>query len=396
MGGTEILRLVPHEGTLYAATSTVWDAPGTDPALGAQILALDHPEGPWRVEHEFPVSQWRATLGSVRFSTDGRGRPLAAPVSLLLAAPVNPEGHAEVWSRDADGRWASMRLASGAAKVGIRSLHLYRDQVTGVDRVFAGCLPYGIWSGVYEPAAPGLIRWDREPELSGFQSRPMAFAECAGALYAAIKPHLYRRIDGERSQPRWRSAYVYATDTEVAMNSSGLRGLTPSLAPAGPGEVLLAALEGARCRIVRIAPEDDHREEVDLDVLSFLRQQWGGPLTYAIAAYDDMVPVRDPASGEELLVIGLGASRGPLGVRHPREGWEPGGFYLLRRRDGSYRLRQIVDPELDPMPPLVAVRTCALSPFDGETLFFGGYDPNAMPAHHTAWIFSAPAGVALR
>ncbi len=51
MGGTEIMHLVVHAGRLYAATSTMWDQPGDDPAVGAQVLVLDRPDGAWRVEH---------------------------------------------------------------------------------------------------------------------------------------------------------------------------------------------------------------------------------------------------------------------------------------------------------------------------------------------------------
>jgi hypothetical protein len=49
-----------------------------------------------------------------------------------------------------------------------------------------------------------------------------------------------------------------------------MRGLTPVPNPAGKGEVLLAALEGEECRIVRLDPGAQQKATVDFDVLAFL------------------------------------------------------------------------------------------------------------------------------
>ena len=46
--------------------------------------------------------------------------------------------------------------------------------VTGQERVFAGTVPIGLFSGTYDPDAPGQIRWDARPELDGYSRRPMA------------------------------------------------------------------------------------------------------------------------------------------------------------------------------------------------------------------------------
>jgi hypothetical protein len=80
---------------------------------------------------------------------------------------------------------------------------------------------------------------------------------------------------------------------------------------------------------------------------------------------------------------------------HPKDGWRPEGMYLVRHPDRRYQLCQISDPASQPMPRLVSTRTIAVSPFDRSTLYLGGYDPNARPAHNTAWVYSAPIDVAL-
>ncbi|MCY1014852.1 hypothetical protein [Pyxidicoccus sp. MSG2] len=389
LGGTELMHLVTHAGRLYAATSVMWDRPGDDPAVGSQVLVLDAPDGAWRVAHEFEPRNWRMSLVSVTFTRDGRGHALPAPVSMLLAAPSDGQGLSTVHALDdSTGTWTRMTLAKSHRTASIRSLYLHRDTVTGCERLFAGTLTNGVYSGVYDESAPGRIRWDEAPELSGYAARPMAFAVCDGALHVAIKPHLYRRVDGEA--PRWEK--VYTLPEEVTRISSGLRGLTTIPSPSG-GECLLAALEGDHARILRLEPDDaGYRATLDLDVLGFLEERCGRRPGYAIAAYDDMTPVARPGGGTALL-LGVAATFSDALDTHPKDGWEPEAWYLIRHPEGRYEARHIVAPA--PHPPLGATRTILVSPFDGQTLYFGGYDPHATPAHNTAWVFSAPRDVAL-
>jgi hypothetical protein len=352
MGGTEIMQLVAHLGKLYAATSVMGDRPGDDPAVGAQILVLDQPERGWRVEHTFETRSARMSLASVAFAVDRRGRALDTPAALLLAGPSDGQGSIAVYSRDQASRtWTERVLATCVRPTSIRALGSYRDTVTGVDRVFAGTSPNGIYSGAYDPTEPGKLAWDEAPELSQVHNRPMAFAVCNGALHVTIKPHLYRRIDG--------------------------------------------ALEGEQACILQIEPSAGYRATVDLDVLGFLERQWGQRPGYAILAYNDMTPVAVPGNHGAALLLGLEATSSMEHQTHPKYGWRPEGMYLVRHPDRRYQLCQISDPTLPSMPRLVSTRTIAVSPFDRRILYFGGYDPNALPAHNTAWVYSAPVDVAL-
>jgi len=391
LGGTEVLHLVPHRGRLFAAVSTARNQPlPGDPAVGAQILVLDREGGAWQSDRDYGVAHWRLTMESVTFTRDGRGRALGEPVSLLLAGTSDKSGQVYVESRDDEtGAWTRMHLGGGGRVGSTRSFFVYRDKITGEERVFAGTLPVGVCSGVYDPEAPGKIRWTKEPELAGYKSRAMAFAECGGRLYVSIKPDIYRRVDGEA--PRWEKVHTLAEP--LIGISSGLRGLCAVPRPAGPGEVLLAALEGDRCRVVRIDPEDGFRETVELDVLDFLGERWGRRPTFAVVAYDDFTPVSAP-SGERVLLAGLGATYSEHLATHPPDGWIDDAWYLARRDDGRrYDLHQVRSSE--PAAKLVATRSISASPFDPGTLYFGGYDPNAKPARHTAWIFSASIDAAL-
>ncbi|MBO9871895.1 MULTISPECIES: hypothetical protein [Xanthomonas] len=388
LGGTEVLHLVPHQGKLFSLLSYSHHRylPG-DPPVGAQVAMLDRADGEWRQVHAYDRDYWRATLRSVAFTQDERGRTLDAPISLLLAGPSNNKGAVYIDCLDDDtGTWARTHLGSGSGLTAARSFFVHRDTVTGQERVFVGTLPLGIFSGSYDPDAPGKIRWDRQPELSGYRRRPMAFTECDGVLYVSIRPHIYRRIDGPA--PRWESVHTIAEPLIVP--SCGYRGLMGVPRASGPGQVLLAALEGDRCRIVRIDPQDDFRETLELDVLEFLGEHWGARPAFGVVAYDDFTPVLDPASGQTLLLAGVGASDSASDDVHPPDGWARDAWYLIRDPDGQrHTLARIESADLAPSTPLFAARSFAASPFEPGMLYVGGYDPNAQPCRDTAWVFSA-------
>jgi hypothetical protein len=220
MGGTEIRILTAHAGKLYAGNGYWEDRPGPEGLQGAQILVLDGSGAHWRVDHSFdehvPSGRPRdlavSALSAVGFSTEATGVRLAKPVSLLIASTWDLTGTARVFSRDdATGAWVATTLAQDRPTPDflpqIRSFGAHRDQSTGIDLVFAGQDPRGIFSGGYDAAVPGRIRWGSAPEMdissiptSAFPSlagrlRVSSFAECNGRLYAAIGQQIYERKD---------------------------------------------------------------------------------------------------------------------------------------------------------------------------------------------------------
>jgi hypothetical protein len=416
MGGTELRTFVVHGGKLYAGNGYWEDRPGEEGRQGAEILVLDAPNAGWRVEHGFDewISHARrrdlaiSALATIAFETDGAGARLREPVSMLVASAWDLTGATQVFSRDdATGAWTAVTLAEDQPRPDflpqIRSFGWHRDRATGVDRVFAGQDPRGIFSGVYDPAAPGRIRWGTGPELDiatisteGFPGlagrlRVSGFAEANGALYAAVGQQIYERGDG--TEARWHLVY---TNPRLRKSETGLRGLTAIHNPSGPGEVLLAAVEGDGSRIVRIDPRDG-RDATDLDLDAFLDRAWGTRVSYVIAAYNEMTRVPD-AQGGEALVMGIEAFI-PKSAPQPAghivvDGLETGAWYLLRHPDGKYELREIAQRHPATGAPLVAVRVIAASPFPGDdALFFGGFDANKRPAHNTAWVLRADRAV---
>jgi len=415
MGGTELRNLAVHKGKLFAGVGYWEDRPGFEGPQGAAILVLDGPTAPWRLEHVFdarmPNGRMRdfaiSALQSVHFATDRSGAALPAPVSILLASSWDRTGTDAVFSRDdATGTWTATTLSQDPPAPDflpqVRSLGMHRDRKTGVDRVFAGTDPRGIFSGAYDPAVPGRIAWSTEPEFDprtlradafpGLEGRLRisSFAECNGALYVAVGQQIWQRIDGPA--PHWRLRY---TNPRPFYSQTGLRGLTAIANPAGDGQVLLAAAEGNHARIVRIDPRGGS-ETTDLDLGALLDRAWQTRVSYMIAAYNDMTPLRG-AQGGEVLLIGLEAFIPPTSPRPPghvvldvQHGVEGGAWYLVRHADGRYDLHQVTPPP-GIATALVATRTIVASPFAGDdSVFLGGYDANVTAAHNSAWIVRAP------
>ncbi len=395
LGGTEVLHLVAHRGRLFSSLSYTWNDYGPeDPATGAQIAVLDGPDDDWQLDVAYARAHWRATLASVTLMEDSHGRRTQYPAPLLLAGPSDSQGFVYVDCRnDETGSWTRSCLGRGDGAASVRSFFVYRDKVTGRERVFAGASPLGIFSGVLDSETTQNIRWDIAPEMEGRpHARPMGFAECEGRLYVSIKQDIYRRIDGETAA--WER--VYTLRVPLVAISSGLRGLTVVPRGTGVGQVLLAALEGDFCRVLRIDPQDNFRETIELDVLDFLRVCWGSRPAYGIVAYDDFTSVVDPSTGEGLLIAGVGATYSEQFGTHPTDDWVQDAWYLIRHPGGSrYELGRIESRSLDPMPRLFAARSIVLSPFQPGMLYVGGYDPNAKRCRHTAWVFSASVEAAL-
>ena len=385
MGATELMNLEGHQGRLFAGTSVLSDVPGDDPRVGAQILRLDAPDAPWRVDHSFGDEylpfwgQMRFVrvedLESVTFTTDGHGTRLPEPVHMLLAAPSDLSGQTAVYSRDdATGAWTPMVLFRGFLPRVIRSLGFHHDAVTGVDRVFAGVSAMGTYSGVYDPTAPGRIRWEEYPEFF-HERRVTGFAEANGTLFMTPSHDLYRRVDGP--EPGW--ALVYEGPL--------LRGLSAVPNPEGPGQVLLASTEefGDDSLILRIHPTEYTVTE-ELNVSQFLRERWGYMgWDFALAGYNEATPVVIPGTGETVHLIGLVAYP-PPGVS------QTSAWCLTRDALAQYQLHEIpaLPNALEGDPDLQAVRTIVVSPFAqdaGRVVYLGGYDVGFSTAHNSAWIY---------
>ncbi|MFT4548617.1 MAG: hypothetical protein ACI9MB_002570 [Verrucomicrobiales bacterium] len=111
-----------------------------------------------------------------------------------VAAGANFErgGAVAAWVRDDhSGEWTHTLVRHGSSAGGVRwiprDMEVYRDKVTGVERLFMSLGNPGIISGVYDSSVPGRIRWDRNLEHpfltdGSFRTRPLGIDQANDQL----------------------------------------------------------------------------------------------------------------------------------------------------------------------------------------------------------------------
>ncbi|MBU0606351.1 MAG: hypothetical protein KKI08_00640, partial [Armatimonadetes bacterium] len=401
MTGTECNYLVAHGGRLYAAISMWNHDTARVPSPGPSVLVKPASDAPWEVDVRFaPPSLRIAVMASLTFTTDAEGAELAAPVNLLVAGGSlyeSPDEIAVFIRDDGTGKWTKSVLASGNRQRGeVRLLRVHRDRVTGVDRLIAAVTNGNVFTGVFDPAAPGRVRWDPEPELSGRAGRIMSCGEANGTAYLAVditpsqpgNGGLFRRVDGSRPRWEWIGEWGHRTDSRGV---AWLRGLTAIPDPEREGKELLLGSREVDGVIEVINPQRNHDHRVEFD----LRRHFGGLVSAregqrltTLFAYNEMTPAVHPDTGERVLLIGGGIMPGLPGD----DARAKGAWCLVRHADGRYGTVAIYDPAV--FPParggLRSVRTICASPFAedrGRVWYCGGFDAAQGPHLDTAWIY---------
>jgi len=423
-GGSEILHLEGHKGKLYAANSywmdpsNIWYG-GKDPKTAwSQILRLDRPNGKWEVDLELGPNNLRAeNLKSVTFGTDGAGNRLKQPVNLLIAAAYspNPQGaDINVFVRDEDaGAWEKTVLISGTGESGennsTRCMTVYRDRVTGVDRLFLPVGLLGIFTGVYDADVPGRILWDKTPETGRLDKRSLAIIEANDSLVYSSGTKIYRRNDGTSPTHSMVFDASQLSKGPVASPVGGVRGLSVIPNPEGPGESLLfvwAPDSRSRSCVVRLDQGENGKyshtkEECVADLMSEYLS--GNPVYYTLAGYNQILPILNPTTREPAYLMGfecwVGGRQFSCWQGNERGGFYAGAMYAIRDKNAQYWLSEVNGPTTVDKSPLQSVRTYEVSPFeseDGKVIYFGGFVADHGPSHNTAWVYKTSIENALR
>jgi len=309
-----------------------------------------------------------------------------------------------VFSRnDTTGHWAKTLLTANRWNrdktnhtTDVRTIWDHVDTVTGVHSVFAGSASGRIFRGVYDPSQPGLIAWDLQPELDDMVGHFLCAAKANGVQYVGVaygptkedvrqikdrpvKDHgLFRRVDGPDAHWEWIPIKEWEDPNQPgrSLRTAQLRGMTAAPAPDGQGEVLLVAWDTRDAAIERIDPRDGFKMTVELDVRDFLSKQWGRPVGVSSFAYNDMLPVTHPDTGEQAHLIGLWV----VDPNGERDAIGKSSWYLVRYPDGTYRHQRIWDeknPLTDAPFGLRGCRSIRPSPFPedaGRVFYFCGFD----------------------
>ena len=387
MGGTETMRILAHDGKLFAGLSYWTDQPGDDPWPGAQILVKRGPANPWEVDVSFPGVLRVSALEAVTFRGNRAGATLAKPVTLLLADASPLESRrggalACMVRDDSTGQWLESPITASAARPFIRAFGSHHDRETGVDLVFAGTGAGEVYSGAYDPQAPGRIRWNPKAEYANPDFDGGAFRRCQGfcvangKAYASISPSLVERRDG--AEPTWVD--VFRWKPQAGRAGQGLRGITAVPDPkGGKHEVILGSRE-REGRILRIDPLDHYRVDLELQSHVFFDETVGDFRGGKLVAYNRFVPGIDPRTGEPIHWVTV------AGIKpdDARAAW-----LMIRHGDGSYDTVRVFDPNLADPPLLVSTRTLEFAPWSDREIYTGGYDgaANNRQNHNTAWIF---------
>ena len=418
-GGSEIMHLADHKGKLYAANGYWEDSRWADRTYeqrqSAQVLRLDSSDGRWQVDLDLGKANGQGLrymkgniLKSLTFTRDAQGRRLERPRDFLLMASgayKGEDGIVSAWVRDdADGTWEHSIVMRGSRANGSRwvprDVEVYRDKVTGQDRVFLLLGNPGIVSGVHDSAQPTGIRWDKEAEfpVSGiFGTRPLGIVEANGSLLFSVGGVIYRRVDG----PKPAYVPVVKLGGDVNTDLGGIRGMTAIPGPKGKGEsVLFLWVPRGRSvgQVKRLDPDASggytvHDEASMSDLMS---KELGIGVRGTLGGYNNLFPLTHPRTGKTVHIIGFQGTlqdREELWWKGTR--YYAGAMYAIRYPDRTYIVHEVNGRYAPGNPVLVSPRTFAQSPFADKLLFVGGNDANFKRSDDMAWVFKAPLDVVL-
>lgn len=433
-GGSEIMHLVAHDGRLFAANGywddAKWVIPPDGQKQSAQVLRLDKPSGRWEVDldmgraNDLGLQYMKGNiLKSVTFTRNVNGKLLDKPRTLIvMAAGAHFEGGGAVsaWVRDdKTNKWRHTLVRHGSNAGGVRwvprDMQVYRDKITGQERLFLLLGNPGIISGVFHAEAnggKGEIRWDRHVEFpfltkGSVKMRPLGIAIANGSLYFSEGASIYRRNDG----PRPSYTEILNLDQDTDTDIGGIRGLTAINNPNGPGQSLLflwAKATGSTSDIKRLDPNGKrdvygqftYTLHDEVRIADLMSKRLGLKIPYTLGAHNMMYAVTHPVTGKAVHLIGFQGNLAGSTDKVDQLRWKPsrlyaGAQYAVRHDAKTYTVHEVNNRYVENKPELVSPRAFCLSPFGNDHLYVGGHDASRHISDNMAWVFNAPLKVTL-
>ncbi|MBM77302.1 MAG: hypothetical protein CL846_02365 [Crocinitomicaceae bacterium] len=410
LGGSEVLQLVGHKNKLYASVgywedqNNIWYGGLNNGTGWGQIISLDSPNGQWKEDCYLGSSFLRPEiLKQIILTKDASGNTLTNPDTVLIAAGYSPNYLTNTvtvksFTRDdVNNIWKEGQIVQGPLSNGesysIRDIEVYKDQLTGIERVYATVGTMGIYAGTYNPLTPGKIDWIQIPEIGQLPIRSLGITTANNTLFFSSGNKLFKRDDG--------TSYSYSiahdfSDLSININSAvgGIRGLTTIKNPNANNDALLLMWcpDGQSKGIIyRLEPDGSggfnrfYETKISSLVENYLP---GASVGYLLGAYNEFYEYVDPITFDTLHLIGFEA--GISGGSYPTwNGYYSGGVFAKRDKNMQYSLEEINGTISSTDPALVANRCYVKSPFKNQenSIYFGGFDPNNYTATSMAWIY---------
>jgi hypothetical protein len=399
--------------------------------MNAKILVKKSAASGWELDHATGSRFGRlGILKSVMFTTDGTGRKLDKPMPVLFCGTgewkfQNPDSITILSRDDSKGRWFETVLSRDIWNPDqsndtqeIRLIFDHVDRVTGVHYVFAGTTAGSLFHGVYDPAQPGLVRWEPKPDIDDCYGRFLGAAEANGVIHtslaidsrkdtqaaqrgAAIETRcgVFRRIDGPDARWEWVRVEEWFGESGGDVSRVGyLCGLTAAPDPKDASrQVLLCAIhDRGSARIEQLDPRRGYQATVHSNVSDQLDRAFGQRVPVSRIAYNDMTPATDPATGRPVHLISGWFK--PAGREETGE-LAKSAWYLTVAADGKAQLARVFDPAhplTDAEFGLRCSRSIRSSPFPeeaGRVWYFCGFDQTPVSGRgtaakgDTAWIY---------
>ena len=408
IGGSEIFRIVRHQGELFA-TNTYW-MDENNPWYGmgdqwGQILRKSRADEVWQEEYDLGFGVLRPEILQSIHLTQPETR------SLLIASTFriqNGRYYIDVWTRnDQTQHWTLTTPHEGpnpadSHDISVRQLSVHTDQVTGEERIILSVGTQGMLEGRYREDVPGQIEW--------FPLIPVAFNERAMGMTIANQKvvvgagnQIWHRQDGPNPQYTLVHTMQDLIADELLRPPMGTyRGMTTIQHPELNQESILFSWAPDYIStgvIYRLDPQGEgYRRVIETDIGDLLSAQLGVPVWTSLCTYSYFLPVVHPQTGKHYHLGGclnvIGGDQYPFWVGQPGSGHYKGGIYFIRDEYGSYLLREVKERHNGEDPPRDAIRAIELSPFEaqsieGQQVYFGGHDSAGEISTNLAWMYSA-------
>ena len=417
MGGSEIFRILPHNGELFA-TNTYWMdennpwccAPNWGGSQWSQILRKTDASSAWREDYELGQGVLRPeVLRSVTFTQP------EPDINILLASTFRDSMmgryYIDVWTRDdATQTWDLVTPHEGDTPgdphdISVRQLVVHIDTVTGEEKIILPVGTQGMLEGVYDPSVSGKIRWESLIPVA-YNERVMGMTIANNVVVVGAGNQIWHRIDG--AVPRYEMVHDMEdliVDEALQPPMGTYRGMSTIPTPHTEGESVIFSWSPdyrSTGTIYRLDPEQGgYRRVAETDIGDLLAADLGVPVWVSLCTYSYFLPVTDPETGEGKHLGGclntISAGQYPIFTGSVEGvGIYKGGIYFIRHADGSYTLREVAGRHNGTDAPRDSIRAIAVSPFaEDDQIYFGGHDSAGVVSTNMAWMYSASARDAL-